>query len=153
ALQSTWITGFFLCLQAYPALYAIVGTSLPNYKGMFLRGYGSRTNYQQNGTENGYSTTTHASGSLGAVQGDAIRNIEGYYTQSSNASHQMFAEPVTASGAYYQSSYETTYYASESSKYYGSMPNEIGIDASRVVPTATENRPVNIAVNYLIKAY
>ena len=28
----------------------------------------------------------------------------------------------------------------------------VRIDASRVVPTATENRPVNIAVKYLIKA-
>nr|DAR40652.1 MAG TPA: short tail fiber protein [Caudoviricetes sp.] len=29
----------------------------------------------------------------------------------------------------------------------------MGLDASRQVPTASENRPVNMAVNILIKAY
>ncbi|ECT8008676.1 hypothetical protein BOS37_26060, partial [Salmonella enterica subsp. enterica serovar Agona] len=31
-------------------------------------------------------------------------------------------------------------------------PKAIGLDASRIVPTANENRPRNIAFNYIVRA-
>jgi len=45
--------------STYPELYAIVGSRIPNYQGIFLRGYGGN------------------SSSLGTRQGDAIRNMTG----------------------------------------------------------------------------
>ena len=40
-----------------------------------LRGSGSQSYSQVNGTKNGNTSTTYASGAVGAVQGDASRNI------------------------------------------------------------------------------
>ena len=49
-----------------------MGANVPNYEGMFLRGRGSRTSTH-------YGSVTHASGALGALQGDAIRNFSGVF--------------------------------------------------------------------------
>lgn len=46
----------------YPELYAIVGANVPDYRGLFLRGYGSNCNYR-----NEYGGCI-ASGALGAYQ-------------------------------------------------------------------------------------
>lgn len=43
-------------------------------------------------------------------------------------------------------------YASEDTSIIYNMPGKFSFDASRVVPTAEENRPVNKAVRYFIKA-
>ena len=44
------------------------------YRGVFLRGYGSLTHTQNNGSTIGNTATTHSSGAIGSVQGDAVRN-------------------------------------------------------------------------------
>lgn len=82
------------------------------------------------------------SAALGVAQGDAIRNIWGTFGTSSQGYWW------SASGAFYQSG----------GTYYGNGANAIdnscyvNFDASRIVPTANENRPINKAVLYLIKA-
>ncbi len=78
------------------------------------------------------------SGALGVTQGDAIRNIVGRFNidntgaRSSGVFHfpGVGASAGTGSGS-------------------GVM---IEFNASKVVPTANENRPVNIAVRYFIRA-
>lgn len=60
----------------YTALRKIM-TRTPDYRGVFLRGYGSRTFSQNNGT-NTASSTTYSSGAVGAIQGDATRRDYGY---------------------------------------------------------------------------
>ncbi len=128
--------GQAITAAAYPALYAIVGGNVPNYSGMFLRGYGSQT-----ANSGGYGNVSHASGNLGALQGDAIRNITGGFDWQTNSVGGWGAFDVY--GAYTDLrpvAYE-----------------QLGTDgasfnAAKVVPTANENRPVNMAVRYLIRA-
>jgi microcystin-dependent protein len=141
--------GYLLCdgrslnKTDYPELFEAIGTiyggngntfALPNFKGMFLRGNGSNS---VNTTPGG--TVTVASAGLGVKQSDAIRNITGAWTSS----------------AYGGSSPTGVFKLDEITSYghsgVGHANNRISLDASRQVPTATENRPVNYSVNYCIK--
>ncbi|MDR2076403.1 MAG: phage tail protein [Desulfovibrio sp.] len=126
---------------AYPELYAVVGPNVPDYRGMFLRGYGSQAHTKDNGSTVGVTMTTHSSGALGTVQGDAIRNISGVFRRSweHSATDGVFygvEDSPGGDGEYRQ----------------GQGVGMVYFDASRMVPTATENRPVNKAVRYLIRA-
>ena len=121
--------------RAYPELFAVVGGQVPDLRGMFLRGYGAQTSSH-------YGSVVHQSGELGMVQGDAIRNITGSSGDSPN------------SGAYYYGALAGG--AGGARKFAGEGlrgRSAINFDASRVVPTAEENRPVNTAVRYLIRAH
>jgi hypothetical protein len=96
----------------------------PDYRGIFLRGLGGN------------------SASLGELQGDAIRNITGNFNATDNNSWN-----INANGVFYGQTIgagDRGDEAGEYKKYY--------FDASRVVPTANENRPINKAVRYFIKA-
>ena len=121
--------------SVYPELFAVVGGQVPDLRGMFLRGYGAQTSSH-------YGSVVHQSGELGMVQGDAIRNITGSSGDSPN------------SGAYYYGALAGG--AGGARKFAGEGlrgRSAINFDASRVVPTAEENRPVNTAVRYLIRAH
>ena len=137
--SGTWLECNGQSCAAYPKLVAVLGrATVPDYRGVFLRAYGSRTSSH-------YGTVTHQSGSLGELQGDAIRNITGKYSgyefgNSDGAKRQE--------GALYDTG-ERWY---SGNRNHSDHAITLGLDASRVVPTATENRPINIAVKYLIKA-
>ena len=111
----------------YPKLYQLMH-NVPDYRGVFLRGLG------------GNST------SLGELQGDAIRNITGSFMVAGNGNDHGLSQPQ--SGAFYQS-WRTSgsEWGNNGTPYYMTY-----FDASRVVPVAVENRPVNKAVRYFIKA-
>ena len=115
----------------YPQLSAIVGSNVPDYRGVFLRGYGSQTSTH-------YGTVTHSSAALGELQGDAIRNITG------SVGGNM--RPTSGSGVFYLISNGPQ---GNRTSYDGAI---FGFDTSRVVPTANEIRPVNRSVNWIIKA-
>ena len=107
----------------YPKLYALMHNT-PDYRGVFLRGLGGN------------------SASLGELQGDAIRNITGNFNATDNNSWN-----INANGVFYGQTIgagDQGGKAGEYKKYY--------FDTSRVVPTAEENRPINKAVRYFIKA-
>jgi hypothetical protein len=129
----------------YPELAAIVGANVPDYRGMFLRGHGAQYHLQNNGSTIGDTWTMHQSGALGPVQGDGIRNIDGSVGHiSSNSS------PANAAGSFFWGFYsilQPMTMTSGQTRYYN-----IVFDASRVVPTADEIRPANMAVRYLIRA-
>ncbi len=126
--DGTWLECNGQSCAAYPKLVAVLGRStVPDYRGVFLRGYGSH-----------YGTVTHQSGALGELQGDAIRNIAGNVaTSMSYADGKLFI----------MGSVLRTF-----NRDGGGPVNATSFDTSRVVPTANENRPLNIAVRYLIKA-
>ena len=107
----------------YPKLYALM-KNVPDYRGVFLRGLG------------GNST------SLGELQGDAIRNITGNFV--------VIGGSIAYEGVFSQNRHR---YSGSEWGNWGPTPYYLtSFDASRVVPTAEENRPINKAVRYFIKA-
>ena len=110
----------------YPEFRSKFGTTVPDYRGYFLRGLGGN------------------SAGLGIEQGDAIRNIEGEITVMGtlgwDAAMGVFDEGYPNYGN--NSGGGGGWWNFHTRKF----------DASRVVPTANENRPVNKAVKYVIKA-
>jgi hypothetical protein len=136
--------------MAYPELRAVLGgaSAVPDLRGLFLRGYGSQSHAQENGSTVGVTSTLHASGSLGDVQGDAARNITADFGSAVTRSGSGVHERVP-SGAVWYSSGRTKVTLASGDQFYGIDST----DASRVVPTASENRPVNTAVRYLIRAF
>lgn len=119
----------------YYQLKNVLGSDyLPDYRGVFLRGYGSCTSSH-------YGTVTHTSGALGALQGDSIRNIAGRF--DSQVPHRDCTGPF-----YTQHRGQTDGNGDDG---YTSNP-WVYFDASRCVPTAIENRPINKAIKYFIRA-
>lgn len=82
--------------------------------------------------------------SLGATQGDAIRNITGS-TGASQPDHEVSSTNV---GVLFTTKRTGTW---ESGSSTSNNIETTNIDASRQVPTANENRPINMALNYIIK--
>ena len=135
--------GQILSQNTYPDLFAVLGHiydgtaqldsyqfKLPDYRGEFLRGWDHGRSVDQNRD-------------MGSKQGDAIRNITGTTAWYNSLLGFSFE------GAFYDAGTATT---ADSNN--GSTPaKKIGLDASKVVPTANENRPRNIAVMYCIKAF
>ncbi|EJO0766551.1 TPA: tail fiber protein [Klebsiella pneumoniae] len=109
----------------YPAL------KLPDLRGEFIRGWDD-------------GRGVDSSRALLAAQGDAIRNITGFVSGASGVLFDGF------SGAFYDSgSRDANAPASVNRVNYN---DDFFFDASRVVPTANENRPRNIAFNYIVRA-
>jgi hypothetical protein len=115
------------------------GARVPDHRGLFKRGYGS-----QSYNSGGYGEVWHTSGSLGQVQGDAIRNITGQAGAGPNR-HSFFS---TWSGALTGANRGGGVNSGDAGGYY----RDVRLDASLVVPTANENRPANTAVRYLMRA-
>ena len=120
-----------------------MGGRVPDLRGLFLRGYGSQSHTQNNGSTVGVTSTTHASGALGQVQGDAIRNARGWMSMFSNMDKQP--EGV------FSSDFTHLPVGAVNLDVYTNWDNLV-FDISRVVPTSTEIRPVNVAVRYFVRA-
>ena len=124
----------------YPELVALIGTTVPDYRGIFLRGHGSQVSTH-------YGTVTHASAGLGELQGDAIRPITGHIIDAVAGGKD--GHWGSTGGAFYGGS--TTVDGADPSRHGPDYWN-IYFDASRVTPVADEIRPVNRSVRYLIRA-
>lgn len=118
--------------SAYPKLALVFpGLTLPEARGEFLRIWDDGR-----GADSGRA--------LLSAQGDAIRNITGTIPSAAPYGFEQDAKGVL--------------YATQGFSHGGcSLPQEsagfgIGFDASIVVPTASENRPRNIAFNFLVRA-
>ena len=116
--------------SVYPELRTLMGTRVPDLRGLFLRGRGGN------------------SSALGQKQEDAGRNIQGNFT----ALLQSMLDYM-ATGAFYIDeifppggsegrvpNYETPLYALDASRSWGADH------------TANEFRPINMAVRYLVRA-
>ena len=120
---------------AYPELFAVIGGKIPDYRGVFLRGYGSQTSDH-------FGYVTHSSGGIGQLQGDAIRNIYGEFEFKPRQHGSRWP-----SGAF--ANIENTGSSEDKGP---DRPSGIYFSASYVVPVANENRPVNMAVRFFIRA-
>ena len=129
-------TGWLKCNGAafspeeYPELAKAYPTNkLPDLRGEFIRGW-----------DDGRGIDTNRS--LLSSQGDAIRNIIGALVDV------RFNTYPSDSGVFTTSVIGDA--SSDSIK--GGYAKRVTFDASRVVPTANENRPRNIAFNYIVRA-
>lgn len=122
---------------AYADLFAAIGTTfgtgdgfntfnLPDLRGEFVRGWDD-------------GRGVDAGRAIGSAQGDAIRNITG--TFDANIDDGSTAK----TGAFY---YTGTTFGGANGAEVGGV---VAFDASRVVPTANENRPRNVALLACIK--
>lgn len=139
-------TGWLLCdgqavsRTTYATLFSLIGTTygagdgsttfnVPDLRGEFIRGLD-----RGRGVDTGRV--------LGSAQQDALQNITG--TMSNVA---FSGGSTTTTGAINAGANLGSTYAAGSS---GNV-RDISFDASRVARTATETRPRNVAMNYIIK--
>ncbi|PPX79026.1 phage tail protein, partial [Cronobacter sakazakii] len=115
----------------YPRLAAIYpGGVLPDLRGEFIRGWDD-------------GRGADAGRNLLSYQGDAIRNITGQIGQLND----RVTEGLTT-GAFKIA----TEYSSSAGLNGGRAGRVVSFDASSVVPVAGENRPRNIAFNFIVRA-
>lgn len=130
--------GAAISRTTYSELFGVIGTTagagdgsttfnLPDLRGLFLRGL--------NGTN---------AAALGVQQGDAIRNMQGSVSALYCAGTQPESTPT---GVFY---WAETNADNKAPTVVTSGDGWVGLmfEASRDVPTAAENRPVNTAVLY-----
>ncbi|MEH0875615.1 phage tail protein [Pectobacterium cacticida] len=133
---STPPTGWIKCngqpfnKATYPKLASAYPSGvLPDLRGEFIRGWDD-------------GRGADAGRKLLSQQGDAIRNITGEF-------QVVDLQNYLPSGAFLHS---TRTGAGLSGDFVGVYHSNVKFDASRVVPTAPENRPRNIAFNYIVRA-
>ena len=133
--RDNWLecNGQSISSAVYPELAALVGATVPDYRGYFLRGVGGN------------------SASLGERQGDAIKHP----TTESVLHFWKSFENCWATGVFSipnQSEYDVTIKESNSGH---SFPRKLRFDLANAWEsgyTAVEMRPANRAVRYLIRA-
>ena len=140
--------GALLSRTTYAALFAVIGTTygagdgsttfaLPDLRGEFVRGFDDAR-----GVDSGRA--------LGSKQGDAIRNLSGevrFQTVDGNDQLIWLSSGVFSHGADAVLGGHNQI-ASVAS---GSWEQVLSFSADKVVPTAAENRPRNVAMHYIIK--
>ena len=132
AVSRTTYAGLFAVLNTYHGAGDGKTTfNLPDLRGEFIRCWDDGR-----GADSGRT--------LGLFQRDAIRNMTG----RRNVVHRGGGDNPVQKGALYYSSYFNAKVAAGGDDEWGAVMN---IDASRVVPTSTENRPRNIALLACIK--
>ncbi|HAO0348042.1 TPA: phage tail protein, partial [Escherichia coli] len=126
-------TGWLKCNGAafssemYPKLAKAYPTNkLPDLRGEFIRGWDD-------------GRGVDAGRQLLSSQGDAIRNIEGFADGGIGMSFDAIR------GAFYDAGTRSARIPNNTTDI--GKTDDLGFDASRVVPTANENRPRNIAFN------
>lgn len=113
--------------------------TLPDMRGEFIRGL-----------DNGRGVD--AGRGLLSNQGDAIRNITGEFSDFMYQDEQSLSGTLTATGAIYRDLNIRDISATAAASKILPQGDKIKFDASRVVPTANENRPRNIAYHYICLA-
>ncbi|MED8662408.1 phage tail protein [Escherichia coli] len=124
-----------------PALAAVYPSGvLPDLRGEFIRGWDDGR-----GVDSGRK--------LMSAQEDAIRNISGTVRIVSNSYNQNTARQMTGVFGWSESSAgdTTNFVLTAASNTSGYKNGGFTFDASSQVPTALENRPRNIAFNYIVR--
>ena len=146
-------TGWLKCngaafsAEEYPELAKVYPTNkLPDLRGEFIRGWDDGR-----GIDTGRAILSD--------QSDAIRNITGEFMAVNAENYSIWEREETFKGAV------VPLYPSTNNGYFSILksmetvttpgivyPRAVGLDASKIVPTANENRPRNIAFNYIVRA-
>ncbi|EBI7172406.1 tail fiber protein, partial [Salmonella enterica] len=127
----------------YPKLAAVYPSGiLPDLRGEFIRGW-----------DDGKGVDLYRP--LLSNQSDAIRNITGGLRTVNTENYSIWESTASFSGALVPLNPSTNngYYELIGLKVSNinntTYPKAVGFDASKTVPTANENRPRNIAFNYI----
>jgi microcystin-dependent protein len=148
--------GTIVTIADYPKLFAEIGTSwgygnndgltfhLPDLRGRMLRGQDQGAGRDPNaGTRTAANAGGNVGDNVGTVQGDAIRNLNGYAVTGAeyfgNARGGVFSANSSSGGT-------------RNNGAAGGNVHRVNFNAANTVPTAAENRPINVTVNYIIKA-
>lgn len=128
--------GWLICNGAafdkalYPYLAAAYPSGkLPDLRGEFIRGWDA-------------GRGVDAGRAIFSAQGDAIRNITGSINGLGGEGGAIYYKSTPEKTSWVHWGGDNTFHDVMS----------YGFDASRVVPTASENRPRNIAFNYIVRA-
>lgn len=125
----------------YPKLYALYGATLPDMRAYSIKGldYGR-------GIDTGRTILTE--------QGDAIRNITGSFGEIKPTVDLTYAAGIFSTSGAFAASAQARNSVGNTTQIGDTALNQpiATFDASRVVPTATENRVKNIAFLYIVKA-
>ncbi|EHX0261483.1 phage tail protein [Salmonella enterica] len=146
-------TGWLKCngaafsAEEYPELAKAYPTNkLSDLRGEFIRGW-----------DDGRGMDTGRA--ILSAQGDAIRNIYGEFKTVNTENYSIWESAGSFKGAVVplnpstNNSYFSLIRSMVTERTDGAVyPKVIGLDASRIVPTANENRPRNIAFNYIVRA-
>lgn len=141
-------TGWLKCngaafsAEEYPELAKAYPTNkLPDLRGEFIRGWDD-----ERGVDSGRT--------LLSAQGDAIRNITGGFGQLRvNSEINAIVDVQSVSGAFYGgTSVRNNINVSMTYANDRIIRQDVRFSAANVVPTANENRPRNIAFNYIVRA-
>ncbi|WP_319752024.1 tail fiber protein [Escherichia coli] len=146
-------TGWLKCngaafsAEEYPKLAKAYPTNkLPDLRGEFIRGWDD-------------GRGVDAGRAILSAQGDAIRNIYGEFKTVNTENYSIWESVGSFKGAVVplapstNNSYFSFVRSMVTERTDGAVyPKVIGLDASRIVPTANENRPRNIAFNYIVRA-
>ena len=127
----------------YDELFQVLGTkagagdgsttfNLPDLRGQFVRGPGGNA------------------AALGMGQGDATRNISGNFSYLVDVNGNHLASDTPTGPFYNTHGTGNRSYIPSAVSNVSNRGGSITFDASRVVPTADENRPVNVALLWCI---
>ena len=119
--------------QKYPS------GQLPDMRGEFIRGW-----------DNGRGVD--AGRGVLSAQSDAIRNITGEISDLMYQNKETLTSDLTARGAFYRDLSARDLSATATLSNTNQLGDKIKFDASRSVPTASDNRPRNIAYHYICLA-
>lgn len=126
-------------MSVYPELVALIGSRVPDYRGIFLRGLGAQTSTH-------YGTVMHGSAGLGVLQGDTIREIEGNAVMLGGTGNDLY------SGVLSTSIHDPDIMWVLPSGKTRTQFRHFHFQASKDTPTSQEIRPINRSVRYLIRA-
>lgn len=143
---STPPAGWFKCNGAafdkakYPKLAtAYPSGNLPDLRGEFLRGWDDGRGID-------------AGRGLLSTQSDAIRNIRGSVPFHDGGKATPLQVAINGGAIYTGGTLFNQYMTAGSSSNAYQSAGLLILDASKTVPTANENRPVNISFNYIVRA-
>ena len=134
--------GRYLSTTAYPELYAVLGNlygskisgsdslfAIPDYRGLFLRGFDSGAGMDPDAANRTDPTGNHVANTVGSLQCDAFQKHTHNYSIT-----QQLATPAESGNAASVTSTSTA-----------------TTDPNGPARTTSETRPKNVAVNYIIK--
>jgi len=136
-------------------LFAVVGTAhgaadgthfnVPQLQGKFIRGFDNSAGIDPDaGTRTTCNTGGATGDNVGSCQVDAIRNITG--SARMNGTYGLVLNGTMTSGAFEAGTVRANGPAASGTNF-----SDLNFDASNIVPTGNDNRPINVTMLYCIK--